>query len=106
MAKRKRKETCKTDNCLVHKFFPMVDKKLGENSCFYIDEISGEVFIATGMRVLPDLEVVDMGDEVNHWVDVRCSCGNEGAMRVDLLQTGKIRSCPNCAANKAFGERN
>jgi len=106
MAKRKRKEKCSTPNCMVHKWFPKIKKQLGFQACPYIDPSSGEIFIATGLRALPDLEVVEMDLGIEYWVDVRCACGNEGSQRVDLLESGKIRSCPICAANQAFGARN
>lgn len=106
MAKRKRKEKCKTNNCMVHKWFPKIKKHFGHQVCPYVDPTTGEIFIATGLRALPDLEVVEMELGINYWVDVRCTCGNESSQRVDLLESGKIRSCPTCAANQAYGERN
>ena len=107
MAKRKRKKKepdCTTPNCLTHKLWPAVEPAFGKNSVYYVDENTGEVIIHTGLRALPDLELVVFDDV--EWYKVRCECGNIGSMRRDLLEQGKTGGCPHCTAAAAQLRRN
>lgn len=107
MAKKKRPKNKKKSVapiCLIHGLWPELEKLLGHDCCFYIDEHTGEVIVHTGFRSLENLEVVE-GDPM-HWARVRCTCGNEGDVRVDLLHQGKVHGCPNCMAADAALKRN
>ena len=107
MAKRKRRKKepdCTTPNCLNHKFWPAVEPAFGKNSCYFVEEMTGEVVIYTGLRALPDLELVPF-NEVN-WCEVRCICGNKGYARKDILEQGKTGGCPHCTAAAAQLRRN
>jgi hypothetical protein len=107
MAKRKRKKKepdCTTPNCLHHTWWPAVEPAFGKNSCFYVDEMTGEVIIYTGLRALPDLELVPFKEVV--WYEVKCECGNRGFARKDMLEQGKTGGCPDCTAAAAQLRRN
>jgi len=104
--KKKKKPKCDTPNCLLHKWWPAVEPALGKHSSFWVDDLSGEVFIATGMRALPDMEVVEMEEGISTWFSVRCECGTEGVQREDLMNRTIISECPCCAANRSFTQRN
>lgn len=107
MAKRKRRKKepdCDVPNCLMCKLWPEIEPAFGKDSCFYVDEITGEVVIHTGLRALPDLQLVllDKAD----WYGVQCECGNKGHIRGDLLERGRSGGCPNCSASAAQLGRN
>jgi hypothetical protein len=107
MAKRRRKKKepdCTARNCLVHDFWPQVDAIMGKNSCYSVDENTGEVIIHTGLRALPDLELVPFDEVI--WYTVKCDCGNMGSARQDMLEQGKTTGCPYCSASSAQLRRN
>lgn len=106
MAKKQKKEAknCDTPNCLIHKFWPAIEPAFGKNGCFYIDELTGEVVVKTGLRALPDLELVPFEECV--WYSVKCECGTKGVARKDMLEQGLTGGCPTCAAQASQLKRN
>lgn len=104
MAKKKRKKKDPPRQCLQHGFWPNVEPHLGKNSCYSVDENTGELVIYTGLRALPDLELIPF-EEVE-WYKVQCDCGNTGHARRDMLEQGKTTGCPYCSASAAQLRRN
>lgn len=107
MAKKKRRKKepeCTTPNCLMHKFWPAVEPAFGKDAVFYVEEATGEVVIYTGLRALPDLELVPC--DKAKWFKVKCDCGSTGIAREDLLHQGKTSGCSNCVASAAQLRRN
>ncbi len=104
MAKKVKKSS---RGCVVCKWWPKAVKIMGAHQAyFFVNSLSGEVMVATGMRLLPDGQLVDISEEEIGWADVECDCGNRGVARVDLLEQGVIDRCPVCSAQCAQAERN
>jgi hypothetical protein len=102
MAKKSRKAG---RDCLLCKWWPKIHKTIGSRGCdFWVDSVTGEVMVATGLRALPSGGLVEL--EETAWVTVQCDCGNEGGVRQDLLESGLVDRCPVCAAHCAQAERN
>ena len=107
MAKKRRKKKdrdCGIPNCLNHKWWPAVEPAFGKSSCYYVDELTGEVIVHTGLRALPDLELVPFDEVV--WYTVKCECGTKGYARKDMLEQGKTSGCLTCTAAAAQLRRN
>ena len=78
-----------------------------EQGCYWVDAHTGEVLIATGLRVLPGGTLVTIEThEGSEFYEVECDCGSEGFIRGDLLMQGKADRCPECAAKIAAITRN
>jgi len=108
MAKKKKKLTktqnCDIPNCLVHKFWPAIAPALGEDAIYHIDQADGELIIRTGLRVIPDGEVVQ-----TPWFYprkmFRCpTCGRKAKVRNDCINRGLITQCPFCSSIKSLTE--
>ena len=100
-----RRKSCKVPNCLLCKFLPAIEAALGKHSTYWVDADTGELFIATGLRALPDLGLIEMSQGFG-WALVRCECGLKGGARLDTLRSGLSEYCPYCAAMLAQIKRN
>jgi hypothetical protein len=108
MAKKRRghkRKSCTVPNCLLCKFLPAIEAALGKHSTYWVDIDTGELCIATGLRALPDLSLIEMSKEFG-WALVRCECGLKGSARLDTLRNGQSESCPYCSAMLAQLKRN
>lgn len=75
--------------------------------CYWVDDYTGEVFIATGLRALPGGELIRItDDEGPDFYEVECQCGSQGFVRGDLLEQARTTCCPECAASAAQASRN
>ena len=106
MAKKPKK--CKNPYCIECRWWPAVVKLIGEEGgCYWVDEASGEVMIATGLRCLPNgtLSPMDKDDTPEFW-KTECDCGSEWVTRGDLMERGLTKMCPACAASLTNAMRN
>ena len=104
MAKKRKK--CGSPNCVSCRWWPKICKMLGDDQgCYWIDRETGEVFVATGLRALPNGDYVAISDGPDFY-EVQCACGDTGPVRADLLNKGVIDRCPACAAKLAQSSRN
>lgn len=102
------KKKCKDPNCLACKWWPKIVKVLGKSGgCYWIDETSGEVMIATGLRALPNASLVPIEeDECPQFYESECDCGERVVVRSDLMERGLTTRCPQCASMLAQTLRN
>jgi hypothetical protein len=109
MAKRRKKpksQECNSRNCLEHKFWPSVSPAFGPDATYHLDPTDGEITIRTGLRVLPDGEVVECPWEYK-WVKHKCpTCNKKGSVRMDSLDQGLIVYCPYCSATQHIARLN
>jgi hypothetical protein len=107
MAKKKRKKKCTTPNCLFHKFWPSVEAafhpKIGS---YWVDPATGELMIATGLKVLSGGEVTLVDESKIQLAHVKCTCGTKAVIRTDLMHKGFLERCPECAATAAEAASN
>lgn len=105
--KKRRAKKCRTENCLFHKFWPAIEAAfhpvLGQ---YWVDKETAEILIATGLKALSDGQVVPIDENTIEPVHVRCDCGNEASVRSDLLYSGRVDRCPQCAALSAEAKSN
>lgn len=111
MAKKRKQRpgfrNCEVPNCLVHKFWPTILPLLnGPMADAWVDPRTGELFIATGLKCLPDMELVPMRRALHMVGHLECSCGRVNEVRADLLDCGTIDRCWHCAAADAVTESN
>lgn len=107
MAKKKRKKKCTTDNCLYHKFWPSIEPAFHPRiASYWVDPLTAELMIATGLKVLSDGEVTVMDDTKIQLAKVQCTCGTKACIRVDLMHRGFTDRCPDCQAKAAETESN
>lgn len=100
-------EDCDVPNCLVHKFWPTIVAMLnGPMADAWVDLDTGELFVATGLRVLPDMEVVAMEPTAGSATHVECDCGRRSDVRTSLLVKGTVDRCWSCAATEAVARSN
>lgn len=99
MAKKNAK--CKNPMCLFCRWWPKISKFMGADcGCYWVNEETGEVFVASGLRLLPNGILVKIPDtESQGFYGVECECGEEGFVRADLLDKGLTTRCPECAAS-------
>ena len=104
MAKKRKK--CASPDCVSCRWWPKISKMLGdEHGCYWIDRETGEIFIATGLRILPTGAFVQIADGPGFY-EVQCACGDTGPVRSDLLNRGTVDRCPACTAKLAQSSRN
>jgi len=108
MAKKKRrKKKCVTRNCLYHKLWPSIEPVFHPTIAnYWVDHATGELMIATGLKILSDGEVTLMDEGQIQLVEVECKCGGRATVRVDLLYKGFLDRCPECAAAAAEAASN
>lgn len=95
---------CTRENCFLCRLWPKVVETLDSPSAAYwVDMNTGEVLIGSGLRILSDGSYVPME---HHFVTVKCTCGNEGSCRADLLMTGRVDRCPECQAEFVESQSN
>lgn len=106
MAKKSRK--CRNPRCLFCGWWPKVGKSMGKSGgCYWVDTHTGEVFIASGLRLLPGGELVEIpSGEAQTFYEVECDCGETGFVRGDVLQKCLCDRCPECAAQLSNTMRN
>ena len=104
----KRKPRCKKPHCIPCNWWPKIVKLLGKDQgCFWVDETTGEVFIATGIRSKPDGQGEPIvSDEGFSFFEGECECGDTFAVREDLMDRGLTGRCPHCASVLAALLRN
>lgn len=109
MAKKKKDHgKCSNPRCLSCRWWPKVVKQVGaDQGCYWVNEQTGEVFVATGLRATPDGGLVDIPEEEGSpFYEVECECGAFGVIRGDILEQGLQERCPRCAAMTAQIARN
>jgi hypothetical protein len=108
MAKKKDHGKCSNPKCLNCRWWPKVVKNMGEEQgCYWVNFETGELFIATGWRAMPDGSLVEIPEgEGSPFYEVECECGAFGHVRGDILEQGLMESCPRCAAMTAQIARN
>ncbi len=105
MAKPKK---CKNPRCLPCNWWPRIAKLLGaDQGCYWIDELTGEVFIATGLRATGEGNLIEIpDDEGPAFYESTCDCGHDFPIREDMFDKGLGSRCPSCAAEVSEITRN
>jgi hypothetical protein len=108
MAKKKRrKDKCHTPNCLYHKLWPSIEPVFHPTHAnYWVDKDNGELFIATGLKVLSGGEVTLLDEDSLEMAMVECECGHRATVRVDLMNRGYLDRCPDCSASAAEAASN
>lgn len=105
---KKNHPKCDNPRCLNCRLWPKMIRQLGkEQACYWVDRLTGELFVATGLRVTPEGDCVDIPDDQGAgFYEVDCDCGAVGPIREDILDRGFMDCCPRCAALMAQIARN
>lgn len=103
-----KEQKCKRADCLCCRWWPQIVKMMGkEGGCYWVDETSGELMIATGLRVLPNARLVPLDEEeCPSFYETECECGATVTIRGDLMERGLTSRCPECASMLAQTMRN
>lgn len=106
MAKKSKK--CGDPQCIECRWWPAMAKLVGKaGGCYWVDETTGELFVATGLRATPNGSAVPIPEEESpsFW-ETECTCGFTMIAREDLMRRGLTRMCPSCAASLTHTMRN
>ncbi len=99
---------CKNPKCLPCNWWPKIAKMLGQSqACYWVDELTGEVFIATGLRATGPGDLLEISDEEGFgFYEGSCDCGNQYPVREDMFDKGLGSRCASCAAQVSEIARN
>lgn len=99
---------CSNPRCIHCRWWKKVSKYVGvQQGCYWIDEYTGEVFVATGLRATPAGDAIEINDEEGFaFYETECNCGDTVVIRADLIDRGLSGRCMTCAASTAEITRN